>query len=359
MANIETFRGGFRVRYRVQLADGTWKRKASERFDYEYQAQAWMDRGAAQVDAIAATSPAPIRNPLANAAPTLAAYALTFNRRHQMGESLRGQYARAATYLGTLDWAQQPMDELTREHIELWMADMVEDGTPGPPTQRQRVKYVRSLYLDAIALRRVPFDATAGVTLPRLDLRPARVLEADERARLLAACDTQTRAMVLCALEAGLRWAEVAGLRGDAVNLTAGYLKVHQVVDRRSGLLRKSTKSHHSRSVPVTPVLAEALRPLLRFRPGLLFTSDQGRQLGYDNWRHRAWYPARTKAKLDDPAPRFHDLRHTYGTTLGNAGVPLATIAILMGHADTKTTAIYVHNMASDPLMQQVLAALA
>jgi integrase len=39
----------------------------------------------------------------------------------------------------------------------------------------------------------------------------------------------------------------------------------------------------------------------------------------------------------------FHDLRHTFGTTMARAGVPVTTIQAWMGHADVMTTSIYMH----------------
>jgi integrase len=39
---------------------------------------------------------------------------------------------------------------------------------------------------------------------------------------------------------------------------------------------------------------------------------------------------------------RFHDLRHTYGTTVAASGeAPLRTVQAWMGHADHKTTLRY------------------
>lgn len=38
---------------------------------------------------------------------------------------------------------------------------------------------------------------------------------------------------------------------------------------------------------------------------------------------------------------RFHDLRHTFGTRMAGAGVPLRTLQEWMSHRDFKTTLIY------------------
>ena len=54
------------------------------------------------------------------------------------------------------------------------------------------------------------------------------------------------------------------------------------------------------------------------------------------------------------PVIRFHDLRHTFGTRLAATGVPLRTIQEFMGHADMKTTQIYVHYARSEHEIQLV-----
>jgi integrase len=48
------------------------------------------------------------------------------------------------------------------------------------------------------------------------------------------------------------------------------------------------------------------------------------------------------------PGITFHELRHTFGTQLAAAGVPLRAIQEWMGHADAKTTEVYRH-YAPDP----------
>ena len=45
---------------------------------------------------------------------------------------------------------------------------------------------------------------------------------------------------------------------------------------------------------------------------------------------------------------RFHDLRHTFGTRMAAAGVPLRTLQEWMGHRDFKTTLIYADYQPSE-----------
>ncbi len=45
---------------------------------------------------------------------------------------------------------------------------------------------------------------------------------------------------------------------------------------------------------------------------------------------------------------RFNDLRHTFGTRMVAAGVPMRTLQGWMGHRDIKTTLIYADYAPSD-----------
>lgn len=51
----------------------------------------------------------------------------------------------------------------------------------------------------------------------------------------------------------------------------------------------------------------------------------------------------RRGAGLPDPQPTPHDLRHTYGTRLGEQGVPPHEITALMGHEDLESVQRYLH----------------
>jgi integrase len=48
------------------------------------------------------------------------------------------------------------------------------------------------------------------------------------------------------------------------------------------------------------------------------------------------------------PALGFHDLRHTFGTRMAAAGIPLRTLQEWMGHVDFKTTLVYADYQPRD-----------
>jgi integrase len=54
----------------------------------------------------------------------------------------------------------------------------------------------------------------------------------------------------------------------------------------------------------------------------------------------RRYRRALKAAKLEQTR-RFHDLRHTFGTAMAGAGVPMRTLQEWMGHRDIETTQRY------------------
>jgi len=68
----------------------------------------------------------------------------------------------------------------------------------------------------------------------------------------------------------------------------------------------------------------------------LIFTRDGGGIWGRSR-QQRPLTEACKTAKIK-PAVRFHDLRHTHGSTLAMKGGPLAVIAAQLRHSDTRMT---------------------
>ncbi|HUT79422.1 MAG TPA: tyrosine-type recombinase/integrase [Polyangia bacterium] len=137
-------------------------------------------------------------------------------------------------------------------------------------------------------------------------------------------------------LFSGLRSAEVLALTVADVDVGGGWVRVRG-------------KGNRERRVPIDAEVAGWVQAyLLAERPdteaGVLFVVAKGPHRG------RPLTPAglRTifryhRARAGVPAAHPHALRHSFGTALAEAGVDLAIIQALLGHAHVDSTVGYIH----------------
>ena len=180
-------------------------------------------------------------------------------------------------------------------------------------------------------------------TRPRSSLRlrePRRLprsLDRGEVTGLLGSLRTwRDRAMAGLMLFCGLRSGEVLALDVTDVDIGGRWLRV-------------SGKGAKERRVPLDVDVAGVIQTyLLAERPDTNSTRlfivakgpNRGQPLTPAGLRTIFRYH-RTLA--DVPAGHPHALRHTFGTALAEAGVDLAVMQALLGHAHVDTTARYVH----------------
>ncbi len=112
--------------------------------------------------------------------------------------------------------------------------------------------------------------------------------------------------------------------------------------------------------MPLAERVADALaelreRSFYRHDSELVFAHPEaGRPLDRSKLIRR-FKQATERAEVRDVT--FHELRHTFGTRMAAAGVPLRTIQHWMGHADAKTTQVYAHYQPSSREAELVDAA--
>lgn len=162
---------------------------------------------------------------------------------------------------------------------------------------------------------------------------------------LLAAPDLVTRtgrrdqALLLIAIQTGLRVSELASLRNQDVTLGAG---AH---------LTCVGKGRKQRSTPISRDTARVLRAWMRECGGGLaspvFPGPRGGPLSRDAIsrvvaRHAAT-AARTCPSITAKKVTPHTLRHSCAMQLLAAGVDIAVIALWLGHESVRTTDIYQH----------------
>jgi site-specific recombinase XerD len=238
------------------------------------------------------------------------------------------------------------MATVTNDQVQEWVNEQDADGV-GRPTINARLKVLRMLFRHAKGNHLITVDPTPGVAILATDIRQDGNLDADQVQALLDAATPELAAMVMLATDSGLRWQEMAGLPASAV--AGDFLIIRQVVERSTGTVRGYTKSKAPRVVSIgTERLAAALAPLVAAAratgdpDALLFTNKAGRCLDYYDWRRDQWRPLKRAAQVP-AALRFHDLRHTFGSTLAAANVPIAEIQKELGHASQSTTERYIH----------------
>jgi integrase len=279
-------------------------------------------------------------------------------------------------------WAGKRIGPILKPDITGWVVDMERAGT-GAASIEAALGVLRSMLEIAVDARLIRSNPTSGVRGPRRDAHLDRVLDDFEDELLLNNLDARfpdrpdARLFVEVLLYCGLRYEEAAALDRDHVDMRQRGIHVGPVMEK-SGLIRPFPKSAAGvRFVPVDDDLWPRIREhVMTVAPGgMVFTAPGGGALLYDNWRYRVWsrgllaarlmsdaeieeWKAQRRAEgkrpwratwlaetplLADPQPTPHDLRHTYGTRLGEDGMPPHEIMSLMGHADLKSVQRYLH----------------
>jgi integrase/recombinase XerC len=148
--------------------------------------------------------------------------------------------------------------------------------------------------------------------------------------------------IVLTMLLCGLRSQEIIQLRMEDVNFHQSSIKVRG-------------KGKRERIVPMPYHLMQVLERYLEVERPLRQTSEsffvvlQGKRTGQilNRKAFRRFFRYHS-LKLKMPKARPHQFRHAFASDLARAGVPLTTIQKLLGHADPKTSLIYIDLFLED-----------
>jgi integrase len=169
-------------------------------------------------------------------------------------------------------------------------------------------------------------------------------------------------ALYVVALALGLRQGELLGLRWEDIDLAASKLSVRHALQRIDGsyvLVEPKTKKSRRVIAPLPQVVSVALaahkgcqnreRDAQGSRwlnvQNLVFTTAFGAPLSASVVTHD-FQDLLERAGL--PRIRFHDLRHSAVSLLGEQGVPPRMVMEMMGHSNIGTTMnIYSHVVRS------------
>ena len=243
----------------------------------------------------------------------------------------------------TLGW-----DDLGHQVITAFL-DHLEAGRGNTArTRNLRLTAIRSLFRYA-ALQHPEHAAlisrVLAIPAKRYDKPEISFLTEREATALTAAPDQERwegrrdRALIVLALQAGLRVSEITSLTNADITLSAG---AH---------VSCTGKGRKQRTVPLTKPTQAILRTWMDERGGdpgdPLFPARAGRRLSRDAIERRIAIHAATAAAscptLAGKKLHPHVLRHTCAMDLLRARVDTAVIALWLGHADIRSTDAYIH----------------
>jgi integrase len=241
------------------------------------------------------------------------------------------------------------LDRVVAQDVEDLMATM-SGANVGPKSIRNYIGTLSAIYRYAMDDRRrwATFNPCNSIDLPPVvETTEIRFLTVEEVEALAAAAVTGPyqqldRAMYLTAAMTGLRQGELIALRWMDVDWTASRIRVRQ--NHVLGEFDTPKSRRGSRSVPMSSRVGGELDRLFKASSrqaddDLVFGDPlTGKPLARGALMRR-YRRALTAALI--PGFRFHDLRHTFGTRMAAAGVPMRTLQEWMGHRDIQTTQRY------------------
>lgn len=237
------------------------------------------------------------------------------------------------------EFGNRKIETITTQDIDLWIS-----GYGG--SNRTRQKYLvclGSIFKRAMKVYGLPRNPADLVERPRVRraakidvLRPEEVL-----ALVRAAESDQDAAIFHTAAFAGLRMGELLALRWRDVDFTRRTIHVRENWTQGE---TTTPKGGTERAVPMAEEVAERLARLgqrehFTADDDLVFCTPRGQHVGYKSLKERYRAALRTADLREDF--RFHNLRHTFGSTVIRHA-DSREVMEWMGHADLTTTRRYL-----------------
>jgi integrase/recombinase XerD len=223
----------------------------------------------------------------------------------------------------------KPPDQLGPEEIRAWQLYLLNEKKVKLATYIQSVCGLRFFYRNTLN-RKIDIDR---IPLPRYEKKLPVILTKEEvKALLEAPKNLGHRAMLATLYGTGLRVSE------------ATHLKVSDLDRDRKVIHVRAGKGRKDRQVMLSDQLREVLVAYYRWKRPAEWLFPGGKP-GCPIKRETVFDTCQKAARRAGIAKSVHphSLRHAFATHLLDDGVSLVVIQALLGHANLKTTARYLH----------------
>jgi len=331
MASIDKRTSGYRVRYRDPLGQQrsrTFRRKLDAgRFAREIEVD--KDRGA-WIDPRNADTP-------------LAEWAETFmSLARSLAPTTQETYRRDLDRYVLPALGSRRLGQLHPEEIEQWLNDELESGLASSSVHRH-YRTLRRMLQSAVEKDRLLANPCDRVHPPKVTTRKMAVLDWKQAVTLAEAHSDRYRALIYLALDSGMRWGELTGLRCDSLDVARRKVRVtEQLVELADNtrVRREPKTSAGVRSITISTTTAAILERHLDTYvaddpDALVFTNGAGSPISHSSFHAHHFSRALERVGLQC---RFHDLRHTSVALAIAAGAHPKAIQARMGHSSITVT---------------------
>jgi integrase len=247
------------------------------------------------------------------------------------------------------------ISEIDTEMIERYRQMRVQEKTRlarkrSPLRVNKEMQVLSSIF--TLALEKGLIASRPRTTMFRVSGERVRYLTPDEETALfeqLDACEW-LKGIVVIALHTGMRRGEICGLQWFDLNFERGLIHV------------RNTKNGKDRLIPMNATVRALLEERRTRRAELRLLAPAGARCGRDARAPSSSYvfpSPRTGERLIEikysfvralkdaeiTDLRFHDLRHTAATRMGDAGADAFTLAAIFGWSDIRMAMRYTHAM--------------
>jgi len=217
----------------------------------------------------------------------------------------------------------------------------------GTSAQLEAFKALRRIFKFAIEKLYVARNPLEGIPAPKHEPGTYEVWSFNEAKQFMdLARDQPFFAGCVLGLAAGLRAAEIRGLRWRDVDLKACTVTIRQQSTTHDGIRPPKTKSSR-RTISLPLIAVEALKAHRAQQAKIaqyVFSGSDGEPIT-QGVQHGLWKKALKAAGV--PEIRMHDLRHSTATFLIASGEPANVVAEILGHRDASITMrVYSHILA-------------
>lgn len=335
-------------RYQGLYRDRAGKTKSVGTFTLKRQAQAKAN------DAEAAARTAPVIEGIERSAgmPTLTEWLPNWRRTRRKAEDYTKAQdeARLANHIEPR-FGDVKLDAIGPADVQAWVNELTNSGMAASTVQKTK-SVLSSIMGTAYVAEVITRNPCHGIKMPKIPPAPDRYLDESERAKLLDVLDGADADLFVFLIGTGLRWGELMALHWDSVDLRAKTISVERAFVPRKYRYFKPPKGYEIRTIPVAGDVIDVLRSLpmdaevpdLEYRDvaqptkGLVFPNAVGLPMA-DAAFGSTLKAAAKVTKIRHVRP--HDLRHTYGSRLVQAGVDIYQVKALMGHSSVETTMRY------------------